>query len=149
MNFSSIEFVQISTRKHHILDHMQQSLFYSSLFNIDKIIDSVGFHDCRKSKQRSGNIVVKIARSSFVESSPNFPWIKSNNVSELQVTNFIFNKGKATAFTFKWIQIQMPLSKMLASTTLKPVQYNIMIFLTRQIWLLIIVFSITVPMMNQ
>ena len=97
LNLSSLKFVQIRAWKKNTksLIICSNHDFTARFFNVDKIIiDSVGFDDCGKSKQRSGNIVVKIARSSFVESSPNSPWVKSNG-SELQVTNCIFSKGKA------------------------------------------------------
>ena len=101
LKFSSLEFVQIRAWKRSTtsLIMCNDHDFSAYFFNIDKIIiESVEFHDCGKSKRISGNDAVKlvqITRSSFVESSPNSPWIKSN-VSELQVTNCIFNKGKAT-----------------------------------------------------
>ena len=77
--------------------------FSASFFNIEKIfIDSISFCRCGKTKpviSSTGIIAVKnveINCSTFVSFTQNSILIKSN-VSELQVTNCIFSKGKATA----------------------------------------------------
>ena len=121
LKFSSLEFVQIrawnkSTTSFIICNNHDFSAQFISIEKI--IIDSIGFHGCGKSEQMSGTIVVKliqITRSSFVWRILNSLIIKSN-ANELQVTNCIFNKGKATA-----VYIQ---SDSVSNATFKNVSFN-------------------------
>ena len=89
LEFSSLDLVQIragikSTTSIVICSNHD---FSAHFFNIGKIIiESVGFHDCGKSKRRRGTIELN-TKFGFISNTIN----KRNN--ELQVTSCIFYKG--------------------------------------------------------
>ena len=120
LKFSSLELVQIRAWKGSATSFIMcnHHPFSAHFLNIDKIIiESVGFHNCGKFKQISGTIVVELItilplRDLYSRYSRS---IKSN-VRELQVTNCIFNKGKATS-----IYIQ---GNSVSNATFKNVAFN-------------------------
>ena len=120
LKFSSLDFVKIRAWKRSTISLIKCSShdFSAKFFNIGKIIiESIGFHDCGKSKQKSANTVVKlvqIIRSSVVRNNQNSLRIKSK--SKLNVTNCIFNKGKATVIYVK--------SDVAFNATFKNVSFN-------------------------
>ena len=124
LKFSSLEFVQIRAWKRSITSFIICSNwdFSAKFFNIEKIIiESIGFHDCGKSKpviSSGGSTVVrlvKISSSSFVGSDLNSLLINSD-VIKLQIANCIFNKGMATAVYIKRVSI--------SNATFKNVSFN-------------------------
>ena len=120
LKFSSLELVQIRAWKGSATSFIMcnHHPFSAHFLNIDKIIiESVGFHNCGKFKQISGTIVVELItilplRDLYSRYSRS---IKSS-VRELQVTNCIFNKGKATS-----IYIQ---GNSVSNATFKNVAFN-------------------------
>ena len=124
LKFLLLKFVQIRAwkRSNTSLIICSNNDFSAQFFSIEKIIiDSIGFHGCGKSKKTSGIIVVKrieinhFIRLSVLARNLNDFRVKSN-VSDLQVTNCIFNKGKATA-----VYIQ---SDSVSNATFKNVSFN-------------------------
>ena len=116
-NFSSLEFVEIRAWKRNTTSSIicNNHPFSVHFLNIDKIIiESIGFHNCGKFEQITGTIVVELITSILSprdhrKISPrdypippprrNRQYYRSikSSVRELQVTNCIFNEGKATS----------------------------------------------------
>ena len=99
MKFSSLELVQIRTWKRSATSFIicNNHPFSAHFLNIDIIIiKSLGFHNSGNFKQISGTIVVELITILPLRDLQYSRSIKSS-VRELQVTNCIFNKGKATS----------------------------------------------------
>ena len=102
LNFSYLKSVEIKTwkRSKPSLIMCSNHDFSAHFFSIEKIIiESVSFDSCGISEPillLSASTIVQINRSSFLGSGQNSILIQTN-VSELQVTNCVFPKGKAIA----------------------------------------------------